>query len=313
MALKAVFLDRDETLIEDPGYINTPDQVVLLDGVGESLVALRKLGYKLVIVSNQSGVARGIVTEKVLGEIHDRLGQLLAEKGAFLDGIYYCPYHPDGVVDKYRKESELRKPNPGMLLAAAKEMDLDLDLSWLIGNSARDIEAGARAGCKTILIAPPTHRLPSQFGRYKPDHNAVNMKEAVNIIKKHHRSSDRPKPKTQPSPELPPKPLRQNSKRQQSENHAPVPQDIATEGTEQLLKSILEQLRVMRREDMFAEFSLLRLTAGIVQVIVLFCLGLSAWILTNPKANNNSALITLAFALVFQMMALTLYMMQGRK
>ena len=115
MADRAVFFDRDDTLIKDPGYINNPDQVVLLDGVTEALVALRNLGYKLVVVSNQSAVARGIVTEKVLGEIHDRLRQLLAKKGASLDGIYYCPYHPDGVIARYRKESDLRKPAPGML------------------------------------------------------------------------------------------------------------------------------------------------------------------------------------------------------
>ena len=126
MANKAVLLDRDDTLIEDPGYINHPSQVKLLDGVAESLAELRAMGYKLVVVSNQSGGARGIGTEQVLGEIHDRLKTLLAEKGAYLDAIYYCPYHPDGIVPKYRKESDLRKPGPGMILQAAQEMDLDL-------------------------------------------------------------------------------------------------------------------------------------------------------------------------------------------
>jgi len=151
MSNKAVFLDRDNTLIEDPGYINHPDQVKLLEGVAEALIELKAMGYKLIVVSNQSAVARGIVTEKVLAQIHDRLKQLLAERGAYLDRIYYCPYHPDGVVPKYRKESDWRKPNPGMLLTAADQMDIDLNQSWMIGNSSRDIEAGLRAGCKTIL------------------------------------------------------------------------------------------------------------------------------------------------------------------
>ena len=102
---KAIFLDCDGTLIEDPGYINDPGQVKLLDGVPEALIEFGVMGYKLIVVSNQSAVARGIVTEKVLGEIHNRLKQLLAEKGASLDRIYYCPYHPDGVVEKYHKES----------------------------------------------------------------------------------------------------------------------------------------------------------------------------------------------------------------
>jgi len=313
MADRAIFFDRDDTLIKDPGYINNPDQVVLVDGAGEALVALRNLGYKLVVVSNQSGVARGIVTEKVLGEIHDRLKQLLAEKGASLDGIYYCPYHPDGVIAKYRKASDLRKPNPGMLLAAAEEMDLDLARSWIIGNGSRDVEAGSRAGCKTILIAPRTRKLPYQSRQCRPDHNAVNMTEAVNIIKKHHRSSGEARPKAEPARQPQPQPLQQSPEEPQPQDRPTVAQAIATERAEQLLKSILEQLRVMRREEMFGEFSIMRLMAGIVQVIVLFCLGLSGWILSNPTRKDSSVLITLGFAGVFQVMSLTLYLMQGRK
>ncbi|KPK36543.1 MAG: hypothetical protein AMJ65_16050, partial [Phycisphaerae bacterium SG8_4] len=149
MSDKAVFLDRDDTLIEDPGYIDNPDQVKLLDGAAEALIELKNLGYKLVVVTNQSAVARGIITEKVLAEIHERMRQLLAEKNAYLDEIYYCPYHPEGVVPKYRKESNYRKPNPGMLLEAADDMNIDLGDSWCIGNSSSDVEAGSHAGCKT--------------------------------------------------------------------------------------------------------------------------------------------------------------------
>ena len=150
MSNKAIFLDRDDTLIEDPGYLNHPEQVKLLEGVAEALIELRAMGYMLIVVSNQSAVARGVVSEKILGEIHNRLRQLLTERGAYLDQIYYCPYHPDGVIPKYRKESDWRKPNPGMLLAAADEMDIDLSQSGSIGDSSRDVEAWLRAGCKTI-------------------------------------------------------------------------------------------------------------------------------------------------------------------
>jgi D-glycero-D-manno-heptose 1,7-bisphosphate phosphatase len=188
MSNKAIFLDRDDTLIEDAGYINNPDQVKLLDGVGEAMRELKDMGYKLVVATNQSGVARGIVTEEVLGEIHNRLKQLLAENDAFLDQIYYCPYHPEGVIPKYRKESDWRKPNPGMLLSAAEEMDIDLGQSWCIGNSSRDVEAGLRAGCKTILINPPWHKRQPQSGEATADYQAVNIKEAVNIIKRYHRT-----------------------------------------------------------------------------------------------------------------------------
>ena len=198
MSNKAIFLDRDDTLIEDPGYINNPDQVKLLPGVPRALAELKTMGYKLVLVTNQSAVARGIVTEKTLRNIHDRLEQLLAENNAFFDAIYYCPYHPDGVVAKYRKESDCRKPNPGMLLTAADEMDIDLGQSWMIGNGAHDVEAGLRAGCKTILIDPPSRQHQPRPGDPTPHDRAVNITEAVNVIKKYHRRGDDSAPPAEP-------------------------------------------------------------------------------------------------------------------
>jgi D,D-heptose 1,7-bisphosphate phosphatase len=129
MSNTAVFFDRDGTLIHDPGYLNHPDQVQVVDGVAEALKEFQVLGYKTVVASNQSGVARGIVTVEMLERIHDRLRELLAVKGATLDAIYYCPYHPDGVVPEYTQDSDWQKPQPGMLLAAAQEMDLDLTRS----------------------------------------------------------------------------------------------------------------------------------------------------------------------------------------
>jgi len=313
---KAIFLDRDDTLIEDPGYINQPDQVKLLPGVTEALTQLKALGYKLIVASNQSGVARGIVTEKVLGQIHDRLEQLLAENAAPLDKIYYCPYHPDGGVPKYRKESDLRKPNPGMLLLAAKEMDIDLTQSWLIGNSARDIKAGASVGCKTILIDHSARQEYLEPDQPKPDYQAVNMKEAVNIIKKHLRSSGQLVPETIPTI------LRPQSRPQDAEPQSLQPphqpanrtdQQLSGDTTANLLNSILQQLRSMQRDTTFADFSVMRLLAGALQIIVLFCLLISVWLLMSATAADNSALIALGFAIVFQTMALTFYMMQTRK
>ena len=183
MTQKAVFLDRDDTLIHDPGYINHPSQVKLMPGAGQSLALLKKMGYLLVIVTNQSGVARGIITEKGLEEIHHHLKKLLADEGVYIDAIYHCPYHPEGTVEKYAKESDLRKPGPGMLLLAAKEMDIDLSRSWMIGDSYRDVAAGHRAGCQTILLDTPGKPQLRDPNDPEPDKRAVNLREAVNILR----------------------------------------------------------------------------------------------------------------------------------
>ncbi len=315
MSNKAIFLDRDDTLIEDVGYINHPDQVKLLDGVAEALIEFGAMGYMLIVVSNQSGVARGIVTEKTLGEIHDRLKQLLAERGARLDGIYYCPYHPDGVVQKYRKDSDWRKPNPGMLLAASDEMDIELSRSWVIGNSGCDIEAGLRAGCKTVLLNQSPHQKLPEPGQPNPDYKAVNMREAVNIIKKYHRSSRKHPAKAQSAPKPQTQSALQDAEPRQHRESGTVlnEEKISGDRTEQLLNSILRQLKSMHRDDIFGEFSIMRLMAGIVQIIVLFCLLISIWFLMSPTRQDDSVLITLGFAILLQLMSLTFYIMHSRK
>jgi D,D-heptose 1,7-bisphosphate phosphatase len=328
MSNKAIFLDRDSTLIEDPGYISHPDQVKLLDGVDKSLIEFKNMGYKLIIVSNQSGVARGIVSEQALNKIHNRLKQLLLEKGAPLDKIYYCPYHPEAVIEKYRKESDWRKPNPGMLLAAADEMGIDLSQSWMIGNSSRDVEAGLKAGCKTILINHPSHYSRPKLGEPNPDYNAVNIREAVNIVKKHHRSTGENLVQNPPLPQIIIKPLPQTAEeppQPQSTEPKSTPAEKNVSGgpnppsagrgerTEQLLESILEQLKSIRRSDMFVEFSITRFMAGLWQSLAWFCLLISIGVLMYSAKQVNLIFITLGFALVFQVMAMTFYIMHGRK
>jgi D,D-heptose 1,7-bisphosphate phosphatase len=204
MSNKAIFLDRDDTLIEDPGYISDPDQVRLLETVPEALNGFRKMGYKLVVVTNQSGIARGILTEETLKAIHARFKELLAEKNAYVDRIYYCPYHVDGAVDKYRKPSDNRKPNPGMLLEAARDMDIDLSASWCVGNGLSDVEAGQRAGCHTILIDQMSPTGKAKPGQIRPDYIAVNLREALNIVKQFEAAQKRHTPnpiaETEPEP-----------------------------------------------------------------------------------------------------------------
>ena len=183
MGRKAVFMDRDDTLIEDPGYINHPNQVKLLPGAAAALIQLKRMGYLLVIASNQSAVARGIVTEEMLEQIHHRLRKLLADEGASIDAIYYCPYHPDGVIPKYRMESDLRKPNPGMLLRAAEDLDIDFSRSWMIGDSYRDITAGVKVGCRTILIDSPVKRPTRNPSDPTADRKVGSLREAANVIR----------------------------------------------------------------------------------------------------------------------------------
>ena len=321
MANKAIFLDRDNTIIEDPGYINNPDQVKLLEGAPEALSSLKALGYKLVVVSNQSGVARGIVTEETLGQIHKRLEQLLAEKGVSLDRIYYCPYHIEGVIPKYRKDSDWRKPNPGMLLAASSDMDIDLRESWMVGDTTNDIEAGARVGCRTIMLAGRTHEQKLQPGAPAPDYKAVNLKEVVNIIKMKSRSAQKPAnvlPVEQPTQAIEEKQQepapQQQAAPQQAEPEQPIPlpsQPAEHPTTERLLSNILDQIKMMQRHNMFGEFSVTRLIAGIAQGLVFLCLLASIWFLMSPTKQFNQVLISIGFAILLQLMALTFYVMRG--
>jgi len=332
MSEKAIFLDRDDTLIHDPGYINDPDQVKLIEGVPDCLGGFRKLGYKLIVVTNQSAVARGIVTEKVLGQIHERLEELLSAQGVQLDRIYYCPYHPDGVIEKYRKQSDQRKPNPGMLLAAAQDLDIDPEHSWCIGNSPSDVEAGVKAGCKTILVNQMSPVDGFRSDQVKPDHIAVNMREALNIVKKYSHKAQkaasaqattesRPsEQETQPTPApvpLPEKPSEEPTEKPEPAHIAPalpdpVPvvsrPDMASANTEQLLKEISSQLKAMQRDDMFDEFSLVRLMAGITQTAVPFCLLIALWFLLTVPRQYEPVFTALGFAAVLQIMSLTLNM-----
>lgn len=152
MKAKAVFLDRDGTLIDEVGHIRSPDQVSLTPGCPEALKILARLGYRLIVVSNQAGIAKGYFTHEDMNAINARMATLLVEKGAKVDDILYCPHHPTEGNPPYRKACRCRKPSPGMLEEAAHRHGLDLASSYMIGDKLIDIEAGFRAGCKTILV-----------------------------------------------------------------------------------------------------------------------------------------------------------------
>jgi D-glycero-D-manno-heptose 1,7-bisphosphate phosphatase len=152
MLREAVFLDRDGTLIEEVNYLASPEQVRLIPGAVEAVRKLNDAGLLVIVVTNQAGVARGYFPESRVSEVHERLSLLLGAHGAKIDAYYHCPHHPTEGVGKYRVACECRKPKPGLLLAAASEWGIDLTRSWMIGDKQCDAEAGASAGCRTLLV-----------------------------------------------------------------------------------------------------------------------------------------------------------------
>ena len=149
---KAVFLDKDGTLIDDVPYNVNPDLIRLSKNSVEGLKLLQDAGYLLVIISNQAGVAYGYFQESALSLVSTQLNKLLGEYDIKLNGFYYCPHHAQGTVNAFTEKCDCRKPEPGMLFKAADDLNIDLSASWMIGDILNDVEAGNRAGCKTILI-----------------------------------------------------------------------------------------------------------------------------------------------------------------
>jgi D-glycero-D-manno-heptose 1,7-bisphosphate phosphatase len=153
----AIFLDRDGTLNADVGFTHRVDDLRLLDGVADGLRHFGQLGFQLLITTNQSGIARGYFSEDQMHAFNVALVERLRTEGIAIAGVYFCPFHPTEGQGKYCAESPLRKPNPGMILAAAKDHHLDLPASFAIGDKASDVAAGQAAGCGTILIAGGRH------------------------------------------------------------------------------------------------------------------------------------------------------------
>jgi D-glycero-D-manno-heptose 1,7-bisphosphate phosphatase len=180
---RAIFLDRDGTLIHDPGYLADPAGVVLLPGVADGLCALARAGFVFVIVTNQSGIARGRYTSVEYDLVAARVVEELKTQGVDLLAAYYCPYHPEGNTPPFNTDHPERKPLPGMWLRAAEEHGIDLAASWSIGDSVRDIVAGKRAGSRGILLAGGRDKWPLPVvGPYDADFVARDFREAVLFI-----------------------------------------------------------------------------------------------------------------------------------
>lgn len=192
--MKAIFLDRDGVINQlvfypEHGVIDSPytiAQFKLIDGVCEAIDHFHQSGYKVVVISNQPGVAKGYINLEMFKALCRKMRNDLAAGGAFIDGEYYCLHHPEATVPEYKIVCDCRKPKPGLLLRAARELSLDLSESWMIGDNFTDVQAGAAAGCRTILLG----RAKCQMCRLldenntHPDFIASNITETVNIVNK---------------------------------------------------------------------------------------------------------------------------------
>lgn len=181
MRQRALFLDRDGTLVYPVPYPSRPEDLCLYADLGPELSALQARGFRLIIVTNQSGVALGYFRTVDLERMHTALAAHLRTYGVELTGIYACPHHPQGVIPEFATACACRKPHPGLLLQAAAEHHIDLASSWMVGDILDDVEAGKRAGCRTILVdlgteAPPDHALR------QPDFVARTTCHALQII-----------------------------------------------------------------------------------------------------------------------------------
>lgn len=174
----AVFLDRDGTLIDELGFLARPEGLRLYPRAGAAVRLLNEAGWAAIVVTNQSGIARGLFGERELAAIHARLAEELAQHGARLDDVLHCPHHPREGLPPLRAECSCRKPAPGLVLEAARRHALDLARSWMIGDSLRDLECGARAGLAGSILVR-TGKGPAELARVPAGAQAPLVAEDV--------------------------------------------------------------------------------------------------------------------------------------
>lgn len=179
MGNKVIFIDRDGTINANVGYIDNITRFKIYPGVGEGIKLLKDHGFKIIVVTNQSGIARGFFSEKTLEEIHKKMKNELSKKYAKIDAIYYCPHHPN-------EQCDCRKPKTGLLQKAIKDFDIDVTQSYIIGDRMLDIEAGSKIGCKTILVPEDNEKVHEEMekSKIKPDHICDNFYSAAIWISK---------------------------------------------------------------------------------------------------------------------------------
>lgn len=283
MSSVAVFWDRDNTLIEDPGYISSRDQVRLLPGAAEAVKRVSAAGFQNIIVTNQSGIARGLLDEPTLESIHQRLRDLLAAEGATIDAIYYCPYLPgdEAVVEAYRQDSDLRKPRPGMLLKAALERKIDLAGSWSIGNSLSDAQAGRAAGCRTVVVTADPASQAAMKQQPEVDFVAGSLADAVNIVLEYSRPG-------------------------QVKHEAPAGD------THTILQEILNFLRMVDRRQQATDISMAGLVGMLFQVLAFVSLIWAVFGLIGAEVYGD-AMLRILFTIALQLIAMTFFLLASKR
>ncbi|HQY88493.1 MAG TPA: HAD family hydrolase [Tepidisphaeraceae bacterium] len=299
MSQPAVFFDRDNTLIINGDYLGDPEKVVLMPGAADAVARVRDLGFLVVVVSNQSGVARGLFTEADVIAVDDRMAQLLLADNpkAKIDRQEFCPYHPAATVVDYLYDSERRKPKPGMMIDAAKALDIDLKESWVIGDAPRDIDAGKRAGCRGIFLHDASvikeDRRANERGEFEADYSATSLEDAIDFIEM-QMTAPKTVPKKFPmtAPMIDPKPSPMSDPLRPIEKSAPIispvlhdlsntsdehaPQIVALDiepiaqslhRVEHQLSQVVDELR--RASEPQNEFSVARLISGVLMGISL--------------------------------------------
>jgi len=181
---KAVFLDRDGTIVEDYGYITIWNKDLLIPNSIEAIKLLNDNHYKVIVVTNQAGIAHGFITEEDVILFNKQMKEEIEWQGAKIDAFYYCPFHNNGKIEKYKKDADCRKPNPGMLKRAEKEFNIDLSQSWIIGDQKTDIDAGNSVGCRSILVLTGhgNRELENDDNDINFDHLSDNLYDAVNKV-----------------------------------------------------------------------------------------------------------------------------------
>jgi D,D-heptose 1,7-bisphosphate phosphatase len=313
MKRPAIFFDRDNTLIVGNEYLGDPSEVQLMAGAADVVARSRKLGFAVVVVSNQSGVARGMFGEDAVQAVNQRVEDLLLAENpdAIIDRQEFCPYHPQGTIERYCVDSDLRKPKPGMIFKAATALALDLSKSWMIGDAPRDIEAGAAAGCRTILFLAqnlPASPAAKEQPRVKPDFVVSTLSEAIDYIEKMRDSSPK-KPALsiarEEAKEVPdPIPLPTLATLASSSSHGPA----KPSRTDALLEQILAEVKQQKEEGHVMDFSVSKLLAGIIQIV-----ALAVAFLAFINRGQDSLYPLIMTAQFFQMLTIALLIMGRQK